>query len=352
MSAKLAKLGAVALACFCACTIAGTARAAEPVLTSAFLARFAPSLLKVETRNSDGTANIGTAVVVGNHVAATNCHVIAKAKAIGMGRAGARMQVTDVRIAAARDVCLLYAFEPLGVPVPLADTPPKIDAPVVALGFGGGSELRFSGGTVEALYDYEGGRVIRSSSAFVSGASGGALLDTEGRLLGLVTFKSHAGPAYHFSVPATWIAEELKAPKTPLPETGMAPAFWQGPADRQPFFLRAAQFEADRQWQQLAELGQRWTAAAANDSNAWLARGKAELELGRADAAVASLARAVKLDATNADAWYVLGRAYAALGKNGDAMDCYRRLMALSEERGVRLAKDAGLCGRDAGVRC
>jgi cytochrome c-type biogenesis protein CcmH/NrfG len=60
----------------------------------------------------------------------------------------------------------------------------------------------------------------------------------------------------------------------------------------------------------------------------------------------------VKLDATNVDAWYVLGRAYAALGKNRDAMDCYRRLMALSEERGVRLAKDTGMCGREAAVRC
>jgi hypothetical protein len=328
------------------------ALATQPVIQSGFLARFAPSLLKVETRNVDGSANIGTAVVVGNRVAATNCHVLARAKAIGMGRAGVRIQVTDVRVAAARDLCLLYAFEPLGVPVPLAESPPRIDQPVVALGFGGGSELLFSGGAVEGLYDFDGGKVIRTSSAFVSGASGGALLDTDGQLLGLVTFKSHAGIAYHFSVPARWIAEELKQPKTPLPEHGIAPAFWQGSIDAQPWFLRATQLEADRRWPQLAELASRWTAAEPEEANGWLARGKADLELRRPEGAIASLTRAVKLDGVNADAWYVLGRAYAELGKTGDAMDCYRRLMALSEERGLRLARDAQLCGRDPGVRC
>lgn len=322
------------------------------MIDSGFLARFAPSLLKVETRNTDGSANIGTAVIVGNRVAATNCHVIARARAIGMGRAGVRVQVTDLRVSAARDVCLLYAFEPLGVPVTLAEAPPKVDQPVIALGFGGGSELRFSGGTVEGVYDLDGGKVIRSSSAFVSGASGGALLDTDGRLLGLVTFKSHAGPAYHFSIPASWIREELGAPKAPFAGAGIGPAFWQEPIDAQPFFLRATQLEADRRWQQLSELGSQWTAVARDDGNAWLARGKAELELHRPDAALTALTRSVRLDAGNAEAWYVLGLAYAAFGKTADAMDCYRRLMALSEDRALRLARETGLCGREQTVRC
>jgi tetratricopeptide (TPR) repeat protein len=128
--------------------------------------------------------------------------------------------------------------------------------------------------------------------------------------------------------------------------------FWQGPADAQPWFLRATQLEADGRWRQLAELSARWTAADASDANAWLARGKAELELREPAAAVKSLDQSVKLDASNADAWYVLGRAYAALGRTADTMDCYRRLMALAEDRGLRLARDAGLCGREPAVRC
>jgi hypothetical protein len=328
------------------------AAAVDALLQSGFLARFAPSLLKVETRNADGSANIGTAVVVGRHVAATNCHVIAKARAIGMGRAGVRVQVTGMRAAAKRDVCLLYAFEPLGVPMALADAPPKIGQQVVALGFGGGAELRFSGGAIEGVYEFDGAKVVRSSSAFVSGASGGALIDGDGRLVGLMTFKSHAGPAFHFSVPAKWIAEELKEPKTGIPEGGIGAPFWQGPADAQPWFLRATQLEADGRWPQLAELGARWTVADASDANAWLARGKAELELREPAAAVKSLDQSVKLDASNADAWYVLGRAYAALGRTADTMDCYRRLMALAEDRGLRLARDTGLCGREPAVRC
>ncbi|MGA8055371.1 MAG: tetratricopeptide repeat-containing serine protease family protein [Burkholderiales bacterium] len=326
---------------------------ADEQIDPAFVVRIAPSLVKVEASNADGSTNLGSAVVVAHDVAATNCHVIARARAISVVRGAVHWPVQALRANAGRDLCLLYTREAIGVPIVVEDRPPRIDQPVVAIGFAGGAGLRFSAGKVKAVYDFDGGKVIRSDSAFASGSSGGALLDLRGRLLGIVTFKSHAGRAYHFALPAQWLREELAAPRVELRASGaIGPAFWQQPLDAQPFFLRANRLEADRQWQALATLADAWIASTRSDANAWMTRGKAEFRMQQLDKAVSAFRESARLDGQNSETWYYLGLAHAARGDLSDAVECYRRLMALSEDTALALSREAGLCGGELTVRC
>ena len=114
---------------------------------------------------------------------------------------------------------------------------PRIGQFVYAVGYPNGGKLAISGGEVMGLHAYDGAKVIRMSAPFDHGASGGALLDRDGRLLGILTFKARAGGAYHFAVPVEWLAAKPDA-------TEAEQAFWEGPRESQPYFLRALALES------------------------------------------------------------------------------------------------------------
>ena len=104
------------------------------------------------------------------------------------------MKVRDTR----HDVCLLNvdaspAFTP---EIGRAETL-KLGDTVYAVGFGVG-RLTTSVGQVEALYPYEGSVVVRTSAAFPMGASGGALFDSNKRLVGILTFYRHGHEAHAY----------------------------------------------------------------------------------------------------------------------------------------------------------
>ena len=114
---------------------------------------------------------------------------------------------------------------------------PRIGQFVYAMGYPNGGKLAISGGEVMGLHAYDGAKVIRMSAPFDHCASGGALLDRDGRLLGILTFKVRAGGVYYFAVPVEWLAAKPDA-------TEAEQAFWEGPRESQPYFLRALALES------------------------------------------------------------------------------------------------------------
>jgi Tfp pilus assembly protein PilF len=57
--------------------------------------------------------------------------------------------------------------------------------------------------------------------------------------------------------------------------------------------------------------------------------------------AISNLRRAVELDPAYSAAWKLLGKAYAGAERNDDAVDAYRRGIAIAEEKGdVQAAKE------------
>ena len=82
---------------------------------------------------------------------------------------------------------------------------------VFALGFEGGRALQARGGIVRALHAYDGARVIESTTAFTSGASGGALFDAEGQLVAILTYRLRGDRHSYFSVPIEWFVPRLGA---------------------------------------------------------------------------------------------------------------------------------------------
>lgn len=278
----------------------------------------AGSVLKVEAVDGEGRLSLGTAVTVGRGTFVTNCHVTRRAERVVLVRDGARWPVDRERADLYLDLCLLRVAALADIPpVPLAKARSlQAGQPVAAAGYSGGMGMQLHAGVVRALHELGGSKVIQTTTAFTSGASGGALLDTNGQLVGILTFRLRGAAGYYFAAPVDWIADHVEeasgfVPVAPL--TG-EPAFWAQPAASLPLFMQAASMEHDGRWGDLLELASRWTRADPGNAEPQFMRGSSLAHQGEWIRAIDAFREAVALDPHYARAWLDLGKAYLRTG--------------------------------------
>jgi hypothetical protein len=305
--------------------------------------RLAPSVFKVEAHNPNGRISVGSGVLVAENLVVTNCHVTRDATHIQVVKQGERWDVRAQASDVEHDLCVLKVPNVTGRVAPVRAQPPKVGQSVIAIGYVGGQVPRLSGGEVQALYHFDGGRVIRSTAWFNSGASGGGLFDEEGNLIGIIAFRHQRGQSQFFALPVDWIYEgkldwETAREVKPL---GQGVPFWQQVGDRQPYFLKAAALEASRDWPALRELAQKWAAAESDKPDAWLALGKAYEQMGELDRAIEAYGRAIQSDLECSEAWYSIGLAYVARGAQRELQEVQRVLLTLNQDLASKLSQRA-----------
>lgn len=305
------------------------------------------SVIKIEAMNPDGSVSIGTGVVVGRDLVATNCHVTRYARSVEAVQGAIRRTVESQDSDMHHDLCLLRV--PLAgsqAAVPIRRAAPKVGEAVFAVGFIYGVAPRLNEGEVNGLHDFDRGKVIQSSTPFTSGASGGGLFDSEGRLVGIVTFRYRAGGAWHFSLPANWVIEAAARyrgrPVAPL----AGEPFWQRPPHALPHFLKAARLEADQDWHGLDRAADLWVDAEPANASAWYALGKAAFRRNQNGRSVSALRRAVALDPEFAEAWYALGLVFALSGDEVEVNRVRRVLRGLESRLAANLDNYSGACDR------
>jgi S1-C subfamily serine protease len=151
----------------------------------------------------------GSAVaVLSDGYLATNAHVLGRAKRVDI-------RLADGRLVAARiigrdqrtDIALIKV--PINLPVPEVVAPPPLGERVCAVGNAFGLGVSMTCGVVSAVNRSNAGfnpveDFIQTDAAVNPGASGGALVDGEGRLVGLLsaifTKKSDANIGVNFAV--------------------------------------------------------------------------------------------------------------------------------------------------------
>ncbi len=257
------------------------------------------SVFKVRAENPNGTINNGSAVLVAPGKLVTNCHVTRAASRIGVIRGTMKWRVESQSRDIQHDVCILSAPGVVGeVPGFAKVNELKAGETVHAVGYPGGGELAVSDGQIVALHHYDGANVIQTSASFTFGQSGGGLFDEEGHLVGIITFKARAEGLFHFALPMEWVSVALAMSASGVSRLDQVAdkAFWEHPSEEQPYFMRAASFEAEKNWSKLLIFAQGWTEADAANAEAWIAKGKALHHLNHDFEAVSAFQEAVRLD--------------------------------------------------------
>jgi len=322
------------------CALAAAPAMAHADFDRAAFMRLAMTTVRVEALAPDHHYNLGTGVIVGKGRVITSCHVTGPAPSVRVLYGGLRYPVKLQRADVHHDLCMLDVPELEG-PVAKVGTTGSLQLgdQVIAMGFTGGYELQFADGVVRGLNQEHGLPIIKSSTAFSSGASGGGLFDANGDLVGILTFRLRGAEDCYYSMPVDrfkpWIAsqEGFEAPRLLDQEKPV----WMDPPDRQPPFLRAAALEAGHEWQALQNLADGWLADEPDSAYAWMTLGQAALALHRPGDAVQALQQATQRQPRLAEAWLALARSYAELHRDSELEGARHRLAELDASLDAQL---------------
>ena len=181
---------------------------------SEVFAKVAPSVWAVRGLDANEKPIVyGSGVVIGSGRVVTNCHVLAKAKAIQVRRSNVayygKLEHADVE----RDLCIISIadFNAPPVPVvPLASV--RVGQRAYAVGNPERLDLTLSEGLISGLRSEDPTLLPVQTTAPISpGSSGGGLFDDQGRLIGITTLvvlgRAKIAQNLNFAAPAEWIAD-------------------------------------------------------------------------------------------------------------------------------------------------
>ncbi len=153
----------------------------------------------------------GTAVAIGKHTLATNCHV-ALAGDYLIVKVNNRPMVAKIYYKnEKKDLCLLKVPRASFTPVAIRPSETvNIGEVVYAIGNPRGTEKTLSKGIISNKHRVKDGVWLQTDAAIYYGSSGGGLFDEEGKLIGIT---AKMGGNFGFAIPTEWILQVI-APKS------------------------------------------------------------------------------------------------------------------------------------------
>jgi S1-C subfamily serine protease len=182
--------------------------AAAPLTSTQILAAAMPSIASLQSFEMSGRAvPLGLALVVDRGLLVTTCHGIPAGVQLVANLEGqahsASLAVTDEML----DVCKLEAPTVRARPLALATETPKVGDRIYALGANAAAHFALTEGSVRHIHKLPAGNVIEISIPIAPAASGGAVFDTHGKLVGIASTPQTYAAGAHIALPAAWINE-------------------------------------------------------------------------------------------------------------------------------------------------
>ncbi len=307
-----------------------------------FVLALSHSLAKVHVEDKNGQHGIGSGVVVAVNRVATNCHVIANARGVAVNKLGNSYAPIALKADWHHDLCILV-FDDLPLkPFDFGESGKlQYEQHILALGYSGNSPRPVeSFGTVKALIPFDDSQLIRTTAGFRMGASGGALLDYEGKLVGFTTFKSPGRQGFYYSLPVEWVEKLLNQPDIALTTPNEQP-FWDVPEKERPFFMQVVQPLQTEEWTTLELISKAWVTVEKNNPEAWLYLGIAQQGLQDYDKAKQTFNKVLTLAPKHSSAYYQLGMIAMAQNDKAEAVKIGKTLETIdpdfSEEYSIEL---------------
>lgn len=290
-------------------------------------------VLRVQVGLKNGQYGLGSGVVVAENQVVTNCHVVANASSISVISGGAAYHAVGVKPDWAHDVCMLQMEDLPLAPVAMKSSRElKYEQPVFTIGYPSFVPAPVStSGVVKGLFTMDDSVIVRATSTFRQGASGGGLFDDSGALVGLITLKSPGKDAYYYYMSVDWIQALISKPAGPIVVKSELP-FWGKPAAEWPYFMKVVYPYLHKDWKGLKVIAQQWAAKEPQNTEAWFYLAAAEYETQDFSIAEQHLHRVLSMNDQHSQAFYYLGMIAEASGKHGEAMASVDALKQLDAE--------------------
>jgi serine protease Do len=278
-------------------------QSAFAIPTDNLLRELSNSVLRVQVKLDNGKQGLGSAVVIAKGEVITNCHVVNDANQITVISNG----VPHVAIASKsdwrHDLCMLKV-DGLNAPIVKIGSSQSLahEESIFTVGYPDETMQPISTyGVVKGMFPMDGSVVIRATSSFKLGASGGGAFDDVGNLVGIITLKSKGNDAYYYYMPVEWVQALIQTTNDVLNVKSKKP-FWAFADKERPYFMRVVYPYQSRDWDSLLAIAKEWTASEPNTAESWFYLASAEFAKKDYINAVAHFQQALELDKSHLEA--------------------------------------------------
>ena len=301
-------------------------------------------VLRVQVGLANGRYGLGSAVVIAKNEVVTNCHVVADASNIVVINNGAPHVATAIKPDWRHDLCIL-TIENLDAPIAKIGSSKNLryEEPVFTIGYPHFLAVPTSTyGVVKGLFPMDDSVIIRATSGFGLGASGGGVFDDDGNLVGIITLKSPGSHSYYYNMPVEWVQALMDKPAQAINAKSELP-FWASTTKRWPYFMQVVHPYLTQDWPALLKVANQWTQAEPNTVESWFYLAAAEYAANDLVQAQAHLQKVVELNKQHSQAIYYLGLIAEKNGQHSVAMHKLALLDQLDASAATQLKDDMGL---------
>jgi serine protease Do len=253
-------------------------------------------VLRVEVKHNNGSNGLGSGVVIAKDQVITNCHVVEDSRNIKVLSHGKALSASAIKPDWHHDLCML-TVENLEAPIAKMGVSKHLnyDTPILTVGYPDKTSQPINTfGKVKGLFPMDDSFIIRATSTFKLGASGGGLFDEAGHLVGIITLKSRGGEIQYFFMPVEWVEALMHKPAQELGIHNEKP-FWAMASEKRPFFMRVVQPYVSHDWDVLMDISDAWVKQEPNTGESWFYLAIAEFETKHYDQAEAHFKKALTL---------------------------------------------------------
>jgi serine protease Do len=301
-------------------------------------------VLRVQVGLANGGYGLGSAVVIAKNQVVTNCHVVADANSIVVMNNGVPLTASAIKPDWRHDLCILKV-DNLDAPIASIGSSKKLqyEESVFTIGYPNFQAVPSSTyGVVKGLFPMDDSVIIRATSSFGLGASGGGVFDDAGQLVGIITLKSPGKSAYYYNMPVEWVQALMQTPEQAITVKSEKP-FWASSFDKWPYFMQVVHPYLTEDWQALAQIASKWAAAEPNTMEAWFYLATAEYAAKDYEKAAEHLQKVVAMNHQHSQALYYLGLVAEHTGQHNLALDNVALLDRLDETTANELKVAMGM---------
>jgi tetratricopeptide (TPR) repeat protein len=259
-----------------------------------------------------------SATVIDSGRLVTMCNVLEAAATLRVDSASGSFDARVLARDRERNLCLIAAPGLAAAAISPATLAPPVGSRVFALSNALGLGVGISEGVIAGIRRLPAGDYVQFSAPISPGSEGGALVDSDGRLVGIIDYRQRDGQNVNFASMAAWIGEiEARAIASEA---------------RLKRFDRAMELAAKQQWSALRTMAANWSAEEPDAADAWRFVVAAARGGGDAETELQGWKALHRIDSSSVDAGVGLGRALMAGGKTREALDLARQLLAVRRE--------------------